>query len=186
MAKEYLVNNFMAFSIVGIIIKLFFKSDPTTDGSSGPANASLWGYGVVSLSIFAVMFLSFSLASTMTNLNKDLFGFIKEVLSDSLPSLLTLLVLIWLIMLNVTYFKRINQGKISKDYTQFSTLSTILLVIQLFVLFSFLRAQLGANGMGTNRMGANGMAYVVYALTFLNVIFVSMMNIILKFFSTDG
>ena len=66
--KEYVINNLMAFSIVGIIIKLFFKSDTTTDGSSGPANASLWGYGVVSLSVFAVMFLSFSLASNMSNL----------------------------------------------------------------------------------------------------------------------
>ena len=102
--KEYLVNNFMAFAIVGIIIKLFFKSDITADGSGGPANSSIWGYGVVSLSVFSVMFLSFSLASRMESLNKDIFGFIKTLLFDSLPSLLTLLVLMWLIVLNVTYF----------------------------------------------------------------------------------
>jgi hypothetical protein len=179
--KEYLVNNFMAFSIVGIIIKLFFKSDTTADGSSGPANASVWGYGVVSLSIFAVMFLSFSLASTTQNLNKDLIGFIKALMSDSLPSLLTLFVLIWLITLNVTYFKRINQGRISKEYNQFSTINSILLIVQLGVLFTFLRDQLSPS-----REKSNTLTYVIYGMTFLNVVFISMMNIILKFFSTDG
>jgi hypothetical protein len=178
--KEYIINNLMAFSIVGIIIKLFFKSDITKDGSSGPANASLWGYGVVSLSVFAVMFLSFSLASNMSNLNKDMFGFIKELLSDSLPSLLTLLVLVWLVTLNVTYFKRINQGKVSSEYNQFSNVNTIFLIIQIVVLFMFLRDQTSDSNSG------NKMSYVVYVLTFVNVILISMMNIILRFFSTDG
>jgi hypothetical protein len=176
---EYVINNLMAFSIVGIIIKLFFKSDVTKDGSSGPANASLWGYGVVSLSVFAVMFLSFSLASNMSNLNKDLYGFIKELLTDSLPSLLTLLVLVWLVTLNVTYFKRINQGKVSSEYNQFSNVNTVFLVIQIIVLFMFLRDQISGNS-------NNKMSYVVYIMTFVNVILISMMNIILRFFSTDG
>ena len=178
--KEYVINNLMAFSIVGIIIKLFFKSDITTDGTSGPANASVWGYGVVSLSVFAVMFLSFSLASNMSNLNKDMFGFIKELLSDSVPSVLTLLVLVWLVTLNVTYFKRINQGKVSSEYSQFSNVNTIFLVIQIIVLFMYLRDQM------SNNSENNKMYYVVYVLTFINVILISMMNIILRFFSTDG
>jgi len=177
--KEYVINNLMAFSIVGIIIKLFFKSDITADGTSGPANASLWGYGVVALSVFSVMFLSFALASNMSNLNKDMLGFIKELLADSLPSLLTLLVLVWLITLNVTYFKRINQGKISQEYNQFSNATTVFLIIQVSVLFMFLREQVSATG-------NNKMSYVVYAMTFVNVILISMMNIILRFFSTDG
>jgi len=177
--KEYVINNLMAFSIVGIIIKLFFKSDITQDGSSGPAQASIWGYGVVSLSVFSVMFLSFALASNMKNLNTDIFGFIKELLSDSLPSLLTLLILVWLITLNVTYFKRINQGKISGEYNQFSQINTIFLVIQIIVLFMFLRDQMSSTP-------NNKMSYVVYAMTFINVILISMMNIILRFFSTDG
>lgn len=179
--NEYLVNNFMAFAIVGIIIKLFFQSNNSPDGTSGPANASIWGYGVVSLSIFSIMFLSFALASNMANLEKSLFGFIKMLLSDSLPSMITLLVLMWLIALNVTYFKRINQGKLSDEYKQFSLITTILLVIQLIVLFMFLRDQTSANPSGSKTMG-----YVVYAVTFINVIYIGMMNIILKFFTTDG
>jgi len=179
--NAYLVNNFMAFAIVGIIIKLFFQSNITSDGTSGPANASIWGYGVVSLSIFSIMFLSFALASNMVNLEKSLLGFIKMLFSDSLPSMITLLVLIWLITLNVTYFKRINQGKLSNDYNQFSTITTILLIIQLIVLFMFLRDQTSATPSENKTMG-----YVVYAITFINVIYISMMNIILKFFTTDG
>ena len=179
--NEYLVNNFMAFAIVGIIIKLFFQSNTSPDGTSGPANASIWGYGVVSLSIFSIMFLSFALASNMANLEKNLFGFIKMLFSDSLPSMITLLVLMWLIALNITYFKRINQGKLSDEYKQFSLITTILLVIQLIVLFMFLRDQTSTNPSGSKNMG-----YVVYAITFINVIYIGMMNIILKFFTTDG
>ena len=179
--NEYLVNNFMAFAIVGIIIKLFFQSNISPDGTSGPANASIWGYGVVSLSIFSIMFLSFALASNMANLEKSLLGFIKMLLSDSLPSMVTLLVLTWLIALNVTYFKRINQGKLTDEYKQFSLITTILLVIQLIVLFMFLKDQTSANPSGSKTMG-----YVVYAITFINVIYIGMMNIILKFFTTDG
>ena len=179
--NEYLVNNFMAFAIVGIIIKLFFQSNITPDGTSGPANASIWGYGVVSLSIFSIMFLSFALASNMTNLEKSLFGFMTQLFSESLPSMITLLVLVWLITLNVTYFKRINQGKLSSDYNQFSTITSILLIIQLIVLFMFLRDQTAVNPSGNKNLG-----YVVYAVTFINVIYIGMMNIILKFFTTDG
>lgn len=179
--NEYLVNNFMAFAIVGIIIKLFFQSNITEDGITGPANASIWGYGVVALSIFSIMFLSFALASNMVNLEKNLLGFVKTLFSDSLPAMITLLVIVWLITLNVTYFKRINQGKLSDEYNEFSTITTILLVIQLIVLFMFLRDQTSATPSGSKTMG-----YVVYAMTFINVIYIGMMNIILKFFTTDG
>ena len=179
--NEYLVNNFMAFAIVGIIIKLFFQSNITTDGTSGPANSSIWGYGVVSLSIFSIMFLSFALASNMAPLERNLFDFIKVLFSDSLPAMITLLIIVWLITLNITYFKRINQGKLSDEYNQFSTITTFLLVIQLIVLFKFLREQTSPNPSGSKNM-----AYVVYGIAFINVIYIGMMNIILKFFSTDG
>jgi len=180
--NDYLVNNFMAFAIIGIIIKLFFQSQITTDGSSGPANASIWGYGVICLSIFSVMFLSFALASNMVNLEKNLLGFIKVLLTSSFPSILTLLILVWLITLNMTYFTRINQGKLSEEYNQFSTITTLLLIVQLIVLFKFLKEQTAS----LNPAGGQGMAYVVYILTFINVIYIAMMNIILRYFTTDG
>jgi hypothetical protein len=180
--KEYVVNNFLAFTIVGVIIKLFFTSDTTVDGSSGPANAAIWGYGVVALAVFAVMFLSFALAS---NVDKSLegmqavSGFIKALLADSLPTLITLLIVVWIITLNTTYFKRINQGRVSSDYNTFSTVSTIFLIIQLGALFSWLHTQVSTGG-------DSKMLYVVYILSFINVLFIGVMNIILRFFSTDG
>ena len=177
--NEYVVYNLIGFSIVGIIIKLFFKNSITEDGSSGPANASIWGYGVVLLSVFAGMFISFSLASNITNLNKNFFLFLKELLLDSFPSLVTLAVLAWIVMLNVTYFKRINQGKTSNEYTQLSNISTILMIAQIIVLFLFLRDQTNANK-------DTKMSYIVYVITIVNVVILGMMNIILRFFSTDG
>lgn len=176
---SYTVNCFMAFAIVGLIIKLFFQSGITKDGNSGPANAAIWGYGVVALSIFAVMFISFALASNLSNLNNSsTLGFIKTLLGSSLPCLLTLLILFWMITLNTTYFTRINQGKLSSEYSQFSMITTILLIVQIYVLFSYIKDQAAGK--------TSSMSTAVYITTFLNIIFISMMNIILKFFSTDG
>ena len=61
--NSYITNNLIGFSLVGVIIKLFFNSNTTADGSSGPANASIWGYGVIIGTIFTAIFLSFALLS---------------------------------------------------------------------------------------------------------------------------
>ena len=182
--NDYIINNAIGFSIVGIIIKFFFSGKTTSDGSSGPANSSIWGYGLISLSIFMTMFLLFALSSkTSNNLSLGLFPFIKNLLTDSLPSLLTLLILTWIIYLNILFYKRINQGKVSNEYSRFSLISTFILVIQVIVLLQFLREKTSINAKPESY---NKLSYAVYGLTFISVIFVGLMNIILAFFSTDG
>jgi hypothetical protein len=181
--KKYIIDNLMAFAFVGVIIRLMFKSDITTDGSSGPANAFIWGYGVVSLSVFAAVFLSFSLASNMSALNKDIIGFIKTIFSDSSTSILTLIIFTWIIVLNVTYFRRINQGKVSPEYSTLSRTSTLFLLIQISALFYYLREQVSnQSGQQLN----SKMPMVIYITSFINALFVGIMNINLKYFSTDG
>jgi hypothetical protein len=140
--------------------------------------------------------ISFGLASNLANIEKyDVFGFIKTLLKYSLPSLLTLIVLIWLITVNVIYFKRINQGKVAGEYYTYSTMTTIIVIAQIIFLFKYLTDSLksimdiikqnqSANSDLT--VPTNKMAYVTYFLTFLNFIFIGIMTIILQFFSTDG
>ena len=112
---EYDIHNMIGFSTVGILIKLFFGSQ-TEDGSSGPASASIWGYGVVVLAIISILVIFISLASKITSIeNYDVFTFLKTLVKYTLPSLLTLIVLIWLITVNVIYFKRINQGRVANE-----------------------------------------------------------------------
>ena len=47
-------------------------------------------------------------------------------------------ILAWLITLNGTYFKEINEGKVASEYSLYNNLSTFLIIIQLGLLFRYL------------------------------------------------
>jgi hypothetical protein len=168
-------NIMMGFIIVGILIKIIFN----ISGSSniGDATATIWGYGIVSLALFALMFITFSLATKMNDQNKgSIFNFIKLLISNSLPIVATLSILIWIITLNSVYYNKINDNKISQEYYQYSNITLFLIIAQLSVLFMSLQG-------GSSQ---SKMKYTTYFFTVLNLIFVGIMNIILKFFTTDG
>jgi len=188
---EYDMHNMIGFSIVGILIKLFFGSNVTEDGSSGPANASIWGYGIVALSVLSLLFITFGLAfnkgsvESISSLN--IFSTLKDMLTKSMPSLFTLIVLIWIIVLNMLYFKRINQGKVADEYYTYSTLTTFIVVLQVMTLFKYLKDNLKTILDKTNAtLPTDKMAYATYLFTLLNFIFIGIMTIVLEFFSTDG
>lgn len=187
---NYDITIMMIFSFIGIIIKLFFGNTITTDGSQGPASAALWGYGVVAMSVLVIMFINFALASQMMELKRysyNTIGFIKALLTNSMPILLTFIVLVWLIIINTTYFKRINEGKIANEYNTFSTISTVLVVFQLIILFKYLNDEVLTTKDNLIAGVLKGqLASIMYVLSILNLVFVGMMNIVLEFFSTDG
>ena len=168
-------NIMMGFIIVGILIKIFFNISGSAN--VGDATATIWGYGIVSLSLFALMFITFSLATKINDQNKgSIFNFIKLLISNSLPIIATLSILIWIITLNSLYYNKINANKISNEYYQYSNITLFLIIAQLSVLFMSLQG-----GPSQNKM-----KYTTYFFTVLNLIFVGIMNIILKFFTTDG
>ena len=187
---KYDSTNMMVFAFVGILIKLFFGNNTTADGSSGPASSAVWGYGIVALSIFSILFITFALATQMTAVSQyNTMDFIMKLVQGSLVPFLMLLILVWLISINLTFYKRINEGNVASEYNQFSTVSTILVVVQLMVLFKYLKDAFKVEKGGQNGLGGahkSQMASITYVLTALNIIFAGMMNIVVAFFSTDG
>ena len=187
---KYDSTNMMVFAFVGILIKLFFGNNTTADGSSGPASSAVWGYGIVALSVFSILFITFALATQMTAVSQyNTMDFIMKLVQGSLVPFLMLLILVWLISINLTFYKRINEGNVASEYNQFSTVSTILVVVQLMVLFKYLKDAFKVEKGGQNGLGSahkSQMASITYVLTALNVIFIGMMNIVVAFFSTDG
>ena len=189
---KYDITIMVVFSIIGIFIKLFFGNTITSDGSQGPASAAIWGYGIVAMSILSVIFITFALASRMVHLNEGSFKFVTQLIKTSLPPLLLFSVLVWIIALNATYFHRINEGKVANEYNMYSNMSTVLIVVQLIILFKYLRDTLmitqgeSLTKIGIDKAIKSEMASVTYILTLLNLIFAGIMNIILEFYSTDG
>ena len=188
----YDINNLVLFAFVGIIIKLFLGSSTTDDGSRGPASAAIWGYGIIAASVLGIMFITFAMATQMSKLSENSLGFVRSMLLHSLPPLLMLGILTWLITINAEYFKRINEGDVAKEYSTYSNLSTFMVMIQLGVLYKSLVDELliGKGGPTNKTMLIEAlrsrMASVTYLLTLGNLMVASVMTIILKYFSTDG
>jgi len=133
----YEITLLLLFCVIGFIVKLFIGQGTSSDGSYGTASAAIWGYGLVSISVLSLIFISFSLADPIIK-NEGAFKIVKTLIKACLPSLLMFIILVWLITLNATYYKQINEGKVANEYSQFSTMSSIMVIFQLFVLFKFL------------------------------------------------
>ena len=187
------MNTMIVFAFIGLGIKLFFGglNENNLNPQSGPANAAVYGYGVTGLALLVMMILSFALSS-QTGLNKltlSPWSFVWELMSQTMPSVVTLVVILWLILVNASYSTRINMGQVSTDFYRFGNASTLMLVLQIYVLFKFLKAKnsgaVAAPGENLSQH-ANRLGFAIYFLTLLNMILVGIVNIELKFFSTDG
>ena len=168
-------NIMLGFILVGVLIKLVI----TIGGSAnvGDATATIWGYGIVSLALFSLMFITFSLATKVNDHNRgNIFSFLLLLITNSLPIIATLGVLTWLIVLNILYYNKINSKLVSSEYYQYSTITLFLIMSQLSVLYMSFKV-------GPSQVK---MKYATYFFTIVNAIFIGIMQIILKFFSTDG
>lgn len=178
---DYLLNCMMVICIVGILIKIIFGRTTYSNGVQGPAAAALCGYGVVSIAVILLIIVSSGLASNApSRIETNSKEFIMIMIKNCLPSILTLWVIMWLMSINYIYYERINQGEVSSEYNSFSTASTLLILIQIGVLFKYLTNENKKQGSGSSMINA------VYVLTILNMMFAGIMNIIVMYFSTDG
>lgn len=183
----------LILAIFGIIVKLFLSGGTSKDGSTGPASATIWGYGLTSMALVGVLLGSISLI-TKQNIQLGVLETIKKFLKSSFPVLATLVVLWWIILINMNFMERINKGIIAPDYNEFSFFSSILIIFQLAVVFKFILGKLGVTFAPKNNPTATKMetiltselSSVVLILTLINLIFAGMMQVVAEFFSTDG
>jgi hypothetical protein len=175
---SFIVMGVIAF--VGLVIKLTFGTSPTENGTDGPASSTVYGYGIVAFAILSGIFLSFSLASNEkpSSESNEVVAFFKLLIKHSLHPILLFIVLMWIISINVNYYTKINKGNVTKEFFQFSTLSNILIILQIIILFIFLNEK--TEGRKTQ------MAQLLFILASFNLVFAAMMNIVVKYFSTDG
>ena len=172
----YVFVTMTVFCIIGIFIKLIFSKN-IGSSTQGPATASLWGYGLVAISILTLIFINIGA-------QKGALGFDDKtntnIFKGAIPFTLLLGILMWLITLNLTYFEQINEGDVASEYNTYSFLSTIGVILQLGVVISYLFKTI------SKKNDAESMVPPSFILAILNVIFAGILTIILKFYSTDG
>ena len=173
---SYIINNLYFLALVGLIIKLFLTTDTTSDGSSGPASASVWGYSLMACSVLGMLIVTYALNNNdnMVNWSGGNLKFVKNIFTNSiLPVLITL---------NGTYFKEINEGKVASEYSLYNNLSTFLIIVQLGLLFRYL-------SLTNENNDSKQLSYyrvLSYLVTLGNLMSIIVLTIILKYFSTDG
>jgi hypothetical protein len=194
MKIDYVINSMLLFSLVGMCIKIFFGNITSKDGSYGRANATIWGYGLIAISVITVMFVSFALFSQIdaikqNNIQSSIINFIKTFINSSGPALLTALTLCWIIYLNITYFERINRGAVASEYYQLSVGTSFLFLFQIVCLFQYLKVYLDSQKDPKDKSlqsTQSRLTFATYFIASINLIVAGMMTIILEFFSTDG
>ena len=183
----------LMLAVSGIVVKLFLSGGSSTDGSTGPASATVWGYGLTATSFVGLLVVVISLVSGEA-MKLPVFQTIKELLKSSFPIIATLVVLGWIIVINMTYMTRINQGKVAPEFNQFSFFSTILILLQMLVVFKFILDTIGVDLVPNvnpalkkaEQVLTSELTSVTIILTLLNLIFAGMMQVVVEFFSTDG
>ena len=182
----------LAFS--GIIIAMFFRAPNDTNfGLRGPASSIIWGYGITALAMFLMLFMSFYLHNN--NILEDkhdnddnlFFKLIKVILNDNLPILLSFGLLVYGIILNYSYFTKINSNKIPNTFKTYEFYFSLLLMIQIGLIIKYMYNLLSKNdNVKKDDKQRLLLKSITFILSTINFIFLIILHILLVFFSTDG
>tara|TARA_Y100000996_G_scaffold250726_1_gene197235 strand:- start:708 stop:1316 length:609 start_codon:yes stop_codon:yes gene_type:complete len=186
---KYTFHCMMLLAGVGILVKMFLAQGYSSDGSTGPANAVIWGYGLVAMAIFCTMFVSYALYDQagrkelndgkLSNITK----FIGELVKQFIPAFITLFILCWLVVINSLFAKQINMGDVTPVYTNMSWTVSLLLLFQVILTMTIAIKKLDCSDSDNVVKQMKAASWIIGAISF---VMVGIMNMNLLYFSTDG
>ena len=182
----YDIQIFSFLCILGIVFRMIFAR-----ASNDYATATVWGYGFSVLSLFGLIISSFAISSKK-QLSQGILGFFKNVLATSLPIIFSLVIVTLIILQNISFYDQINSGKVADEYYSFSGISSFLILVQISITINYLLDKLKGNTTTSKNTSdimsalASELNSIIIILTLANVTFVGMLQVILKYFSTDG
>lgn len=188
---KYDITIMMVFTVIGIVVKMFFAQPVSTDGSTGPANATIWGYGIIALALFCTLFIKYALSSkgdlvarigSSTSPLRFIMGLAKQIM----PITVVFGILVWTILLNSVFLEQINKGKVTPTYVNISWTSSLIILFQLILVFKIVKDELNPTQAGPLKSFESQLSALSYLLGTLNFVMLGIMNISLIFFSTDG
>jgi hypothetical protein len=181
-------NIILLLACIGIFIKLMFEFGGLQLGGSSKASAAIIGYTLVIISLSSLLFVQLSLAKPEDMKNTGVFEFIRNLISSSVPPLLMLSIIIWLLYININYFDRINSNTLTDEYNNVSFISSGMVLAQLVIVFmSISNSQAQSDdGDGVLQALQSNITSITYLLTLSNIMFIGITNIILEYFATDG
>lgn len=125
--ESFSVNVFTAFTVIGIISALIFNGDHTQDleyGLYGPAAVVVWSYLTALISIGCILLIK--------TVREPSYVFSA---TTSISALATIFLMIWIVSMNLKYFKKINMNAIPSHYFTYSWWTSALLLVQSVIVF---------------------------------------------------
>ena len=180
-------SNIVSFvSAVGFFILLL----PFPDGS-------IYGYGTIFFSMLGLLMLHLALV-TRENMESGLITILKELViaSQTLPIVLLMTLLGWMISMNIIYWDRYNNPEMLPDeFKNFKGLSTGLLGISVLLIKTITgqeTQELQAQTKGQNniskfyKFASESATSILYLVITILAITVGLMQTIMKYYITDG
>tara|TARA_Y100000996_G_scaffold354830_1_gene295162 strand:+ start:654 stop:1241 length:588 start_codon:yes stop_codon:yes gene_type:complete len=185
---EFDFNIMLLLACIGIFIKLMFEFGGVRSSNSTKATAAIIGYTLVVISLSSLLFVQLSLAKAADMKQAGILEFIRRLVSSSIPPLLMLFIIIWMIYININYYDRINSGTLTNEYNNISFISTGLILAQLSVVFLSISKNEPPSEDDDGVWAAlqSNITSITYLLTLANIMFIGIINIILEYFATDG
>tara|TARA_B100001778_G_scaffold231964_1_gene193159 strand:- start:1955 stop:2593 length:639 start_codon:yes stop_codon:yes gene_type:complete len=185
--------NLYFLGIAGIIIKIFFSYPGDEIGSTGPAITTLWGYGLTVSSLFILFFLVYSYNLKLYNikykeqepdsdkyLSGNIIKKIFKILFDSIPIILTIFLIIYIMYLNFSNMKQINKSNgVAQDYYIYNNISSFLIIVQILLIYKYVWDKIVKNDFKKDKIYVG----LTYLISTINLILIIIMHIILYFYT---
>ena len=171
------------FSLVGVVLYALLRS------IAPPALVAIITFALVVFSLLISVFVPISLIDDTTS-------FLKDVIKNNIPAISTILLAIWSLVINANYYDRINDGKVASEFYEFSGWSLLLIICQVYASFASIKEYINILLQSNNYLKNasiqesiqenRNMSAITYLFTSVNIILLTIMTVILEFFSTDG
>tara|TARA_B110000285_G_C15127709_1_gene621358 strand:+ start:276 stop:824 length:549 start_codon:yes stop_codon:yes gene_type:complete len=174
---QYNIN--IVFSVIAIAFVVLFID----------IKAAIIGYSIMALGILGIIFLLFALLG-QSQLNQGVGAMIYNIMYNSTPTLIILVILSWLITMVVVNYDRITSDAVPDDFLTFLNIANFILIGQFISLKYYITDQLANTKNITEGKPApdNGSytTIMLYLLSTINIVILGICQVIIKYYSTDG
>ena len=161
-------------SLITVGIILLFATIGSTSMDS--LNGSIAGYFLIAIGM--AILISFIIGISSKNGSQNIISAIFSVG----PFFVTIGIVAYILYLLFTYNDRIAEGNIAPGYANFTNISVILILLQLFLFYMGTQKQSFQRDNKLDRVYSG----LLYFVGVINIVAVITIGIILKYFSTDG
>jgi hypothetical protein len=176
--EVWYANVYKGFIFTSVI--LFILSLTLSSGNM-KIGATIAGYTTLALSIFLIMIFMLNVYFKTTSSSFNLQNIINIIFQLG-PIMLTLFLIIILLVLNIKNKDKITDGHVSDSYNKFTNISTVLLLLQTYIIYSNIKTESFQKNGSISKV-TSSLIYLIGVITSLCSI---ILFTILQIYTTDG